>query len=206
MIARLLRAFEYVERLLVILLNAAALAAFATFVILIVHQVVSRNIRAVPVILWTEEISRFSFMWMIMLGATIGVLHSDHFLIEIFGKDNRARVATIWLKELLLLVVAIFFILEGYQFGLTGARRISMAAGLPMTYVYMSFFVMGLFATFFCIHRLLILVNLGIAELDKFDDIAPLVSADETSDVIDIEEKLIEGVDQSAPYNKSTED
>ena len=175
---RLMSVLDSVDRLLERVLYLAALSAFSLFVVLIVYQVLSRNIRPVPVIQWTEEISRFSFMWMIMLGATIGVLRSDHFLIDIFENMPRARRVTRWMRELLILVVGLIFVFEGYGFGLSGTRRISIAAGIPMTYVYMSFFVMGLFAVLFSVHRILMLIAGGVQRLDEFDVATPLVAAD----------------------------
>lgn len=174
------RILQFLERLDMGLENAlyaVAMTVFGLFVVLIVYQVASRNIAFLPVIQWTEEVSRFSFMWMIILGALNGVLRSDHFLIDIFDEHPRARHFTRWLRELLILLVGFIFVSEGLGFGLSGARRISMAASLPMSYVYISFFVMGIITTLFSIHRILILVVGSVPALDTFDKANPIISA-----------------------------
>lgn len=182
---KLLERLDSFSRVLSKVLYGAALITFSIFVVLIIYQVISRNIRSVPVIQWTEEISRFSFMWMIMIGATIGALHSDHFVIEIFERNTRAGLWTTWIRELSVLIVALVFVFNGFEFGLSGARRISMAAGLPMYYVYMSFFVMGVLVTIFSAQRILILVLRGAAALDAFDHAGSVVSAGPQPDFLD---------------------
>lgn len=172
---KLLRFFDTVDDYLERVLYVVGMVAFTLFVLLIVYQVISRNVSVIPVIQWTEEVSRFSFMWMIMLGATIGVLRSDHFLIDIFENHRQARRFTRWLREVLILLVGLVFVFEGYGFGLSGARRIAMASGLPMSYIYMSFFVMGLLTCFFSVHRLLLLFIGRVEGLDEFDRAKPLV-------------------------------
>lgn len=179
---KLITAFARVDRALERLLYFVALTAFVLFVVLILYQVISRNVRVVPVIQWTEELSRFAFMWMVMLGATIGVLRSDHFLIDIFEQKPGLRRMTRWLRELVVFVVLLVFIFGGYQFGLSGARRLSIVAQIPMTYIYMSFFFMGVVAAFFTLHRILILLTGGVQELDVFDASAPIVRAADLDD------------------------
>ena len=143
------------------------------FIVLVIYQIISRNIDFIPVILWTEEVSRFSFMWMIMMGATIGLLHSDHFLIDVFENNPKARRAAAVVREILILITLLVFLTYGWQFGLTGARRISMAAKLPMVWIYMSFFVMGLFGVIFTLQRVLMMLQRGVdevqSELDQDD-------------------------------------
>ena len=42
----------------------------------IILQIVSRFSPAIPHFIWTEEIARFCFIWVIMIGAMIGVRDS----------------------------------------------------------------------------------------------------------------------------------
>jgi hypothetical protein len=54
------------------------------FVGLIAYQILSRNLLALPVIYWSEELARFSFQWSIAIGTALGVLHADHFVLHAF--------------------------------------------------------------------------------------------------------------------------
>ncbi|NBB90372.1 MAG: TRAP transporter small permease subunit [Spirochaetes bacterium] len=162
------------------------------FIVLVIYQIISRNIDFIPVILWTEEVSRFSFMWMIMMGATIGLLHSDHFLIDIFENNAKARRVAAVVREILILITLLVFLTYGWQFGMTGTRRISMAAKLPMVYVYMSFFVMGLFGAIFTLQRMLMMAQTGVdevqSELDQDDAFAFDSDADMEFDADQLED------------------
>ncbi len=139
------------------------------FIILIIYQVISRNISFIPVIQWTEEISRFSFMWMIILGATFGVLRSNHFMIDIFENMGKGKKVILYIREILILVVLLVFIFGGMKFGISGARRRSIAAGVPMWMLYMSFFTMGIFGSIFSIYRLLILFLPGRKNIEQLN-------------------------------------
>ncbi len=160
------RLIIYLEKLL----YGASITMVLIFIILIVYQVVSRNINVIPVIQWTEEVSRFSFMWMIILGATFAVLRSDHFKIDIFENVGNKKIFILYLRELLILIVLVVFIFGGLQFGISGNRRRSIAAGIPMWVMYISFFVMGIFGTLFTIYRLLILSISGIKGLEQLEN------------------------------------
>ena len=163
-------------------LYAASITMVLIFIILIVYQVVSRNINIIPVIQWTEEVSRFSFMWMIILGAAFAVLRSDHFKIDIFENMGNRKIFVLYLRELLILIVLLVFIFGGLQFGISGNRRKSIAAGIPMWVMYISFFVMGIFGTLFTIYRLLILSIRGIKGLEQLESTELFQNKPETFD------------------------
>jgi len=45
-------------------------------------QIFSRFTELIPRYMWTEEMSRFFFVWLIMLGATLGVRERLHFDVD----------------------------------------------------------------------------------------------------------------------------
>lgn len=55
-----------VNRQLERVLNGVLLFLLASFIVLIVYQIASRNLGFMPRLYWTEEMSRFAFQWMIM--------------------------------------------------------------------------------------------------------------------------------------------
>ena len=48
-------------------------ATVAILVVPVTLQIVSRYTQLIPSYIWTEELSRFLFIWMVMLGAMIGI-------------------------------------------------------------------------------------------------------------------------------------
>ena len=155
-------ALDRSNRLLEKLLGALLLALLAFFFFSVLYQILNRNIPALPNAYWTEELSRFAFQWMVLLGTAVGVLRNDHFVLEAFPAGSWPSRATTVLRELALLGIALVFVLQGYGFGMGGLRRTSTAAGLPMIYVYMGFTVCGVLMLAFCAQRLLGIALFGV--------------------------------------------
>ena len=60
-------------------------------------QIFSRFTDLIPRYMWTEEMSRFFFVWLIMLGATLGVRERLHFDVDFFP-DLSGRTAHVLLR------------------------------------------------------------------------------------------------------------
>jgi len=58
-------------------------ATVAVLIVPVTLQIVSRYTALIPSWIWTEELSRFLFIWMIMLGAMIGVREGSHFVVDV---------------------------------------------------------------------------------------------------------------------------
>ncbi|MGM0785352.1 MAG: TRAP transporter small permease [Pseudomonadota bacterium] len=153
--SRLLNGLANVNRLLERLLHVVLLALVFGFILLVIYQVVSRNLPFMPRLYWTEEFSRFAFQWMVMLGAAVGVLHADHFVLEAFPRGSRADLATRLIRDLACLAIGVIFVVHGHEFALSGLRRNATASGLSMVYVYSAFLVSGVFMVLFSVQRLL---------------------------------------------------
>ena len=87
---------------------------------------------------WTEELARYCFIWVNMLGATVLVKNGGHAVIDILSKRFTGHLKTV---NLLIIYLLIFFsgIVLLHQGGiLTYAVRnqTSMALGIPMSIVY----------------------------------------------------------------------
>ncbi|MCL7931694.1 TRAP transporter small permease [Halomonas llamarensis] len=152
---RLLAALAQLNRILERVLNWSLLLLILGFILLVIYQVISRNLAFIPSIYWTEEFSRFAFQWMVMLGAAVGVLHADHFVLEAFPRGSRADIATRVIRDLACLAIGIIFVYHGHEFALSGLRRNATASGLSMIYVYSTFMVSGVFILLFSLQRLL---------------------------------------------------
>ena len=54
----------------------------AILVIPVTLQIISRYTALIPSYIWTEEMARFLFIWMVLIGAMVGVRESSHFEVE----------------------------------------------------------------------------------------------------------------------------
>src|SRR3954464_13241103 len=56
----------------------------AVLIIPVSLQIFSRYTQLIPAYIWTEEMARFLFIWMVMIGAMIGVREGSHFEVDVW--------------------------------------------------------------------------------------------------------------------------
>lgn len=56
--------------------------------LLVFYQVLSRYLPFVPSFLWTEELARGFLIWLVMMGAGIGVFERTHFRMAVLGPNT----------------------------------------------------------------------------------------------------------------------
>ena len=66
------------------LLSGLLVAAVAILIIPVSLQIFSRYTSLIPSYIWTEEMARFLFVWMIMIGAMVGIRESTHFDVDVW--------------------------------------------------------------------------------------------------------------------------
>src|SRR6185503_19644043 len=119
-------------------------ATVAILIIPVSLQVISRYTALIPSWIWTEELSRFLFIWMIMLGAMIGVREGTHFVIDVLPDlPPRADAMLTMVSNLFVLVLALVFVWWGCEFVRFGWDQTSELAELPMTYIFIAWPVAG---------------------------------------------------------------
>ncbi len=147
------RVLDVWESILVTLMTGM----LAVFTIVVAYQVFSRYVEFVPRFFWTEEISRFSFIWMLFLGAAVAVRRKTHFVIDILPRalhERHGRHIDVFVF-LVVLVVAISMVVGGYYFVQMGMKRISTAAGIHLAWIYLAIPVSGISMVVFAFERLL---------------------------------------------------
>jgi TRAP-type C4-dicarboxylate transport system permease small subunit len=131
---------------LISLEKSIAGAFFAALIFSIVLQVITRLLpryfgdSAVISLPWTEELSRFSFVWLLMLGASVGMYNQEHFALTLL-RDAIPRAVQWWMELLVYafeLIFIGFLIKYGYLMAEMVWGQISPALGLRYAYVYLS--------------------------------------------------------------------
>lgn len=88
---------------------------------------------------WSEELSRYLFVWMIMLGVNIGIRDNMQVKIDIIDRmftGNVQKIISV-VQYLISLFVSGMFFYSTLQLMEIGARQLSPALQLPMNLVYM---------------------------------------------------------------------
>ena len=107
-------------------------------------QIVSRYTHLIPSWIWTEELSRFLFVWMVMLGAMVGVRERTHFEVDVWPElGPRANALLRIVSGLGVLVFALVFVWWGVQFVRFGWDQTSELADLPMPFIFFAWPIAG---------------------------------------------------------------
>jgi TRAP-type C4-dicarboxylate transport system permease small subunit len=126
-------------------LNWLLVLTVAVLIIPVTMQILSRYTHLIPPYIWTEELARFVFIWMIMIGAMIGVRESTHFDIDIWPRLSARKNAALRLvSNVLTLVFALVFVWSGYEFTAFALYRISELAELPLWVIHIAWPITGL--------------------------------------------------------------
>ena len=126
------------------LLRWLMVASVAILMVPITMQVISRYTALIPSYIWTEELSRFVFIWMVMLGAMIAVRDGTHFDVDVWPKlKPRPNAMLRIVTNLLVLVFALVYVYWGIEFVQFGWNQSSELAELPMTYIFIAWPLAG---------------------------------------------------------------
>src|SRR4029079_18411985 len=114
-------------------------AMVGILIIPVTLQIVSRYTALIPSWIWTEELSRFLFIWMIMLGSMIAVREGTHFVVDVLPPmPPRPHAAIQLVADLGVLVFAGIFTGYGIEFVKFGWNQTSELADLPMPFIFMA--------------------------------------------------------------------
>jgi TRAP-type C4-dicarboxylate transport system permease small subunit len=127
------------------LLSVLLGASVGLLVVPVTIQMISRFTALIPAWIWTEEMARFLFIWMVMLGAMIGVRDGTHFECDVWPElGARANAMLRIVSTVFVLVFALVFVWYGFQFVQFGWNQTSELAELPMTYIFIAWPLTGL--------------------------------------------------------------
>jgi len=119
-------------------------ASVAVLVVPVSLQIFSRYTELIPAFIWTEEMARFLFVWMIMLGAMLGVRESSHFVVDVWprlGSRTAARLRIV--ANLFVLIAALAFLWWGIEFTRFALGRVSELAELPLWLIHVAWPLAG---------------------------------------------------------------
>lgn len=140
-------------------IKALLIAFFIALVCVVSYQLISRNVDFLPRFSGTEEISRWLFIWMIFLGASLAVRENSHLVIDVL--PNR-----IWLNKILSAIsiivvglVSILFVTMGYQFFQSGLIKTSPMSQLSFAWVYAAIPFSGLSMLIFILEKIITFRN-----------------------------------------------
>lgn len=125
-------------------LRALLALALGILVVPVTMQVISRFVPVIPHYIWTEEMARFLLVWMIMIGAIVGVREAGHFVVDLWPHLTPRRAAALDLAANgAILVLAFAFLVWGWEYTEFAWFRISELAELPLWLIHIAWPVAG---------------------------------------------------------------
>lgn len=119
-------------------------------------QILSRYTGIIPRFIWTEEIARFCFVWIILIGAMIAVRDGTHFDVDVLPHSRNPVVEFCFkiLCYIAMFAVAATFVYYGRDFAILGSRQLSEIFGLPMVTIYIAWPIAGVTWVVFLIEKI----------------------------------------------------
>jgi len=126
---------DWVERILLVIVTLTLFALVTvSFASVIARLMLS------PLV-WADELMRYLFVWMTMIGVIVVASRRLHIVIELMEQTlpERAKKWVFTLAELLVMTFCLVLLKYCFNFVELGMRQISPAMRLPMVWVYVSF-------------------------------------------------------------------
>ena len=138
------------------LLKILVTVLMAALIVPVTMQILSRYTGLIPRYIWTEEIARFCFVWIILIGAMIAVRDGTHFDVDVLPHSANPMIefASKLFVNLAMMVMALSFLWWGRDFFVLGSRQKSEIFGLPMWMIYVAWPLAGATWTVFIIERI----------------------------------------------------
>jgi len=119
-------------------------ATVAVLIIPVSLQIFSRFTDLIPRYIWTEEMSRFFFIWMVMIGAMIGLRDRLHFDVDVWPELSASKNLVLrLLSNGLVLIFTGVTIWWGVEFTRFGWNQTSELADLPMWLIFIAWPITG---------------------------------------------------------------
>ena len=115
-------------------------------IIPVTMQIFARYSDIIPRYIWTEELSRFCFIWIILVGAMIALRKNEHFAVDLLPppKTNKGKAISLMFVDLMAFGMAVIFVVWGWPLIKFGLLQTSEMADLPMVLIYMAWPITGI--------------------------------------------------------------
>lgn len=169
-----LNVMEAVKEALDKALRVISVALFALLVLIVVWQVFSRQILQNPAS-WTEELARFTFVWLGFFAATLVFAERGHIAVDFVARKSPPAIqrASGILSEVCIIAFAILVLVWGggrAARGTWGQGLGALPAQLGMVYLVMP--IAGILITFYAVYHLVGILSGRVTALVSAGEIA----------------------------------
>lgn len=136
------RVLDLYYRLLKLLLTVM----MGLLILPVAMQILARFVSFIPRYIWTEELARFCFIWIILIGAMIALRDNEHFRVDLLPEPVTERGRALWglFVDAMVFLMALVFVLWGWPLVEFGLMQTSEMAELPMVFIYIAWPITGI--------------------------------------------------------------
>ena len=122
----------------------------------VLWQILSRYSGIFPRYIWTEEVARFCFIWIIMIGSMIAVRDGSHFKVDLLPQPetNQQKGIANLIVHIAMMLMALVFAWYGVDFAKFGFVQNSEMSGINMLSIYIAFPLAGVTWALFLLERI----------------------------------------------------
>jgi TRAP-type C4-dicarboxylate transport system permease small subunit len=145
------RAIDYYYRFL----KLALTILMFLLVVPVTLQIISSYTPYIPRYIWTEEMARFCFIWIILVGSMIAVRDGSHFTVDLLPPTVSKRTEAVrnLFVDLCIFITAVVFVLWGQHFVASSLQQTSEMADMPMVFIYIAWPLAGVSYILFLIEK-----------------------------------------------------
>lgn len=127
-------------------LKAVLATLMGLLLIPVVLQIAARYVSFIPRYIWTEEMARFCFIWVILVGSMVAVRDGTHFAVDLLPQASTKRGQAFFqmFVDFWIFVTAMIFIIWGWPLVKFGLLQTSEMAEMPMVLIYMAWPIAGI--------------------------------------------------------------
>lgn len=140
---------EEMTKLIERLLGFLTIVSFIGVISAVVVQIMARYLPYNAV--WTEELTRYFFIFTICFGAPLGLLKGEYINVDVILKRIPLKIRKYYeiVIYLLILALSVVLVMEGLTFTEIGANQLSATMNFPMSYIHAGFVILGVFLAYF---------------------------------------------------------
>ena len=137
------------------IISASLFIFMAILVAITFFQVLCRFVLKIPAV-WSEEIARMSFVWLIFLGSAIGVKEGTHLMLDMLTASVSPRLRKIMQIFVLLMIIGMAGIIlyAGGNYCWLSRGKTTVTLPIPANIIYLAIPLSALLMIFFGIEKL----------------------------------------------------
>lgn len=159
--------FCYIETILKRVCRFITGAAFAVLIFSVLVQVVGRTTGFS--IVWTEELTRFSMLYMVAFGIGLALISGDLVNVDVLCNKlpDRLPIKIRFLVGLIIVCFCLLLLAPSLQFTGIGKLQTSPAIGLRMNFVHVTMFILPFLLSIFAAIRV---IRMSIGTIEAISD------------------------------------